>query len=158
MMVSILLNNNDHALNMSRCKTTYCVLLREYYLHIWNCFTKSFEFCAVALYNGYVDVNACVDFFWLMLMMFLELMLMLRQLFYIDLKILNYIRESSFYMSKESHVFVGPCEGPTMKCVCPPPTHDTQLRDRKLHFRQSQALKPIHFLKAHVKSYSKTAT
>ena len=78
MMVSILLNNNDHALNMSRCKTTYCVLLREYYLLIWNCFTKSFEFCAVALYNGYVDVNACVDFVWLMLMMFLELMLMLR--------------------------------------------------------------------------------
>ena len=31
-------------------------------------------------------------------------------------------------------------------------------RDWKLHFRQSQALKPIHFLKAHVNSYSKTAT
>ena len=31
-------------------------------------------------------------------------------------------------------------------------------RDWKLHFRQSHAPKPIHFLKAHVKSYSKTAT
>ena len=111
--------------------------------------------------------------------------------------------------------FVGPCEGPTMKCVCPvhhpPPTHHhprhlaqrlksalltvprpqthtfsesswqelfkdgnvTQIqrqwqlqirrqrqrqRDWKLHFQQSHAPKPIHFLKAYVKSYSKTAT
>ena len=31
-------------------------------------------------------------------------------------------------------------------------------RDWKLNFQQSHALKPIHFLKAHVNSYSKTAT
>ena len=60
MMVSILLNINNHASNMLCCETTYCVLHREYF---WNFYTKSFDFCAFAQYNCCVDVNACVDLF-----------------------------------------------------------------------------------------------
>ena len=48
----------------------------------------------------------------------------------------------------KNKIVVGPLPGPTMKCV---------VRDWKHHFWQAHAPKPIHFLKAHVSSYSKTA-
>ena len=57
-------------------------------------------------------------------------------------------------------IFVGHCEGPTMKLFVlsthPPTTLSSEIESVSLW--QAHALKPIHFLKAHVNSYSKTAT
>ena len=71
-------------------------------------------------------------------------------------------RHSSTSRRKEvtSTIFVGPLPGPTMKCVCPdhPPPTTLSSEIESCSLWQSHALKPIHFLKAHVNSYSKTAT
>ena len=73
----------------------------------------------------------------------------------------NTVKQVYFCVS----IVVGHCEGPTMKLFVlsthPPPTHPPTTLSSEIEsvsLWQAHALKPIHFLKAHVKSYSKTAT